>query len=55
MFMNEYLIRLCRTGLTMEQAVSVYKNCMTEGGYKCVEEYLQEQKDVQEVSDKSVQ
>lgn len=53
--MNEYLLRLCRTGLTMEQAKSVYNNCMTEGGYKCLEEYLQEQKDVEEVSAESMQ
>lgn len=41
--MEEYLIRLCHAGLSIEQAYSVYFNCMIEGGYQCVEEYLSEQ------------
>lgn len=38
--MKEYIEEMTRKGLSLEQAWSVYKNCMLEGGRRCLEEYL---------------
>ena len=38
--MEEYIMKMTSKGLSLEQAWSVYKNCMLEGGRKCLDEYL---------------
>ena len=43
--MEKYIEKMTRKGLTLDQAWSVYRNCMIEGGRRCLDDYLEDSED----------
>lgn len=40
--MEEYLIRLCHCGMSIHEAFSALHQCVSQGGYSYLEDYLAE-------------